>query len=234
MNTTPLNNRNSQNGKKNGKWTRAKIAAALAAGSITTEAANILYAQLDPEPEPEPETVVTPEQEPEQELEPEPEPEPETEPDQEPEPEPEPNPQPGPEPIPTTQPETTLATGEDIVDVIVEEIDPHDIDMEDILLVDSIGTLYTEDGRELNAAMIHDDYGNHAMIVDVDNDNVYDFVTNPENGEIIAEIPGDIDVSDVELLYAQQHGESGFLEQNDLDIALNNDNPDIDQNTTLA
>lgn len=229
MNTTPQNNKPSGNGSGT-KWTRASIAAAVAAGALTAEAANLLYAQLTPEPAPVPE--------------PEPEPSPEPEPalahnsnsshspshipshtpehNTTPEPEPEPQPEPEPEPAP-----------EDIVDVIVEEIDPQDIDMEDVLLVDEIGTVYTIDGGELNAALIHDSQGNQAIMVDVDGDQVYDVIATPE-GDVIAQVPGDIDISDVELLYAQQHGHSGYMEQNDFDIAMNEESGDIQNDISLT
>lgn len=249
MNTTPLNNKPSGNGNGT-RWTRASIAAAVAAGALTTEAANLLYAQLTPEPEPEP----VPESEPTPEPEPEPQPahnpnsshssshtpshtpehnttpEPEPVPEPEPEPIPEPEPEPNPELEPTPEPEPTP---EDIVDVIVEEIDPQDIDMEDVLLVDEIGTVYTVDGGELNAALIHDTQGNQAVMVDVDGDQVYDVIATPE-GDVIAQVPGDIDVSDVELLYAQQHGHSGYMEQNDFDVAMNEEHGDIQNDISLT
>jgi len=265
MNTTPLNNKPSGNGNGT-KWTRASIAAAVAAGALTAESANLLYAQLNPEPElepipetePEPETVSETEPQPhstpnsnpssshspshttsntqsdntnsEPDPQPEPEPEPVPEPEPEPVPEPEPDPIPEPEPEPIAEPEPN---GDDIVDVIVEEIDPQDIDMEDILLVDEIGTVYTVDGGELNAALIHDTQGNQAVMVDVDGDQVYDVIATPE-GDIIAQVPGDIDVSDVELLYAQQHGHGGYMEQNDFDIAMNEEHGDIQNDISLT
>lgn len=261
MNTTPLNNKPAGNGNGNGKkWTRASIAAAVAAGALTTEAANLLYSQLtlepDPEPVPEPIPDPTPEPTPEPvpepaphpaptpnpapnpnpnpvpEPAPEPVPEPEPEPIPEPTPEPEPIPDPAPEPEPDPEPEP-WDPEDDIVDVIVEEIDPQDIDMEDVLLVDEIGTVYTVDGGELNAALIHDSQGNQAVMVDVDGDNVYDVIATPE-GEVIAQVPGDIDVSDVELLYAQQHGHTGYMEQNDFDIAMNEESSDIQNDISLT
>lgn len=247
MNTTPLNDKPSGNGSGT-KWTRASIAAAVAAGALTAEAANLLYAQLTPESEPEP----VPEPEPTPEPEPEPQPAhnpnsshssshtsphtpghnttPEPEPQPEPEPIPEPEPVPEPEPEPTPEPEPAP---EDIVDVIVEEIDPQDIDMEDVLLVDEIGTVYTVDGGELNAALIHDAQGNQAVMVDIDGDQVYDVIATPE-GDVIAQVPGDIDVSDVELLYAQQHGHSGYMEQNDFDVAMNEEHGDIQNDISLT
>ena len=261
MNTTPIdNNQGKEDGKK---LTRAGIAAAVAAGAITAEAANLLYEQLKKE-EAEGKTETGPndtvevseeqssdensvnqtmtdepnissddttsETQTESVLEPEPEPQPEPEPEPEPEPTPgneshdEPEPEPEPEPI---------VDEDDIVDVIVEEIDPRDIDMEDVLLVDEIGTIYMEDGRELNVAIIHDEYGNEAMMIDVDGDNVYDVIATSE-GEIIDGIPGDIDVSDAELLYAQQHGDYGYMEQNDFDIAMNDENIDIQDDILLS
>lgn len=249
MNTTPLNNKPAGNGKK---WTRASIAAAVAAGALTTEAANILYSQLkeepepdtipepapepapDPVPEPVPEPTPHPSPTPQPNPAPDPSPNPEPEPAPEPIPEPEPAPEPEPIPEPTPEPEPEPWDPEDdIVDVIVEEIDPQDIDMEDVLLVDDIGTVYTVDGGELNAALIHDNQGNQAVMVDIDGDRVYDVIATPE-GEQIAQVHGDIDVSDVELLYAQQHGHTGYMEQNAFDVAMNNENIDIQQDISLT
>lgn len=238
MITTPINKTQGRDSGK--KWTRSSIAAAVAAGSLTTEAANLLYAQLKTEPAPEPEPQPVPEPAPEPQPVPEPipepqpvpEPEPEPQPVPEPEPEPQPEPEPVPEPFPEPQPEPWI-DDDDIVNIIVEEIDPHDIDMEDVLLVDDIGTVYTVDGRMINAAVIHDTQGNQAVLVDTDDDHVYDYITTPE-GEVIAQVPGDIDVSDVELLYAQQHGHDGYIEANEYDIAMNEVHEDIQNDITLT
>jgi hypothetical protein len=257
MNTTPLNSKPVGNGRK---WTRASIAAAVAAGSITTEAANLLYSQLAQSHESEPTLESTPELTPDQVPEAVPDPTPHSsstpnsnpahnpspnpvaEPVPEPVPEPElitepqPNPVIEPEPIPEPTPASTaepLDPDDDIVDVIVEEIDPQDIDTEDILLVDEIGTVYTVDGGELNAALIHDNQGNQAVMIDVDGDNVYDVIATPE-GEVIAQVPGDIDESDVELLYAQQHGHTGYISPNDFDVAMNEEHGDIQDDISLT
>ena len=244
MNTTPLNSSTSGvNGSKR-KWTRASIAAAFAAGVITAEAATLLYSQLKPETQ----TDAQPDPIPEPDSDPVPEPtidssyntalSPESSVTQIPDPTPEPeiaidnSGDPIQEPTMEAIPEPNPESG-DIVDVIVEEIDPQDVDMDDILLVDDIGTVYTVDGRELNAALIHDSQGNQAVMVDVDGDHVYDVIATPE-GEVIAEVPGDIDVSDVELLYAQQHEHTGYLEQNDLDVAMNQENSNIQNDMSLT
>lgn len=258
MNTKPINTKPANGEKK--KWTRASLIAAVATGAITTEAANLLLSQVDPtaesisevEPTPQPELTPEPmpqsdsiqdsipEPIPEQEIHPQPEHSSvqeadsehssalQSEPDQESMSETDTPPAPQPE-LPTDP----IPESEDIVDVIVEEIDPHDIDMEDILLVDDIGTVYTVEGEELNAALIHDQNGNQAVMVDADNDNVYDVIATPE-GELIAQVPGDIDVSDVEILYAQQHGHTGYIEQNDFDTAMNDEPDGIQEDISLT
>lgn len=246
MNTKPINTKPANGEKK--KWTRASLIAAVAAGAITTEAANLLLSQVDPtaesisevEPIPQPEPDPIPEPIPEQETHPQSEYSSVQEVDSEyssalqPEPDPEhmseTNTPPAPQPESTMDP---IPESEDIVDVIVEEIDPHDIDMEDILLVDDIGTVYTVEGEELNAALIHDQNGNQAVMVDVDNDNVYDVIATSE-GDLIAQVPGDVDVSDVEILYAQQHGHTGYIEQNDFDTTMNDEPDGIQEDISLT
>lgn len=280
MGTTPLkpDNKGDKNPKK---WTRESIAAAVAAGAITTEAANLLYAQLsaekeeeaitgeltqeamqpdnnseqitetneEPAPLPhqahsqshfqpnhhnhqESEPLPTPEPDPIPEPEPTPEPEPEPTPGPEPEPDPWPDPWPEPEPEPIPEPEPD-PNPIDLVDVIVTRIDEKDIDMEDLILVDSIGTVHTVDGQELTAAMIHDSEGIQAMMIDVDGDNVFDEII-VEDGTYITQVPGDIDISDLQLLFTQQHNYSGYIEPNDYDIALNQTSSEMDNNVSLS
>lgn len=238
MNTTPIYIPEDNSGKK---WTRKSIAAAVAAGAITVEAANILYQGLssdqdaDFESGPDSAEVLNTEAapvEPIESVDPQEESATEaeetilTEPTPIPEPIPEPTPIPEPEPLPENE-------AENIVDVIVEEIDPQDIDMEDIILVDNIGSVYTTDGEELNAVLIHDANGNQALMVDIDNDDVYDVIVDQE-GELIAQVGGDIDVSDVELMHSHQHGHSDYLEPNSYDVAMNEVNNDIHDNISLT
>ncbi len=278
MNTTPLNNQPSNNGKK---WTKASVIAALAAGAISVEAANLLMDQMEQDPDqnteegnesaeqeqtqdqateptheaiPEPEPAFEPSQthipEPEPVIEPIPEPEPASDYVAEPEAEAIPEPEANPEPEATTiDPTPEQLEGEnanmtsddlameanqdDIVDVIVEEIDPQDIDMADVLLVDEVGTVFGEDGSEMAVAHIHDQQGNESLMVDVDGDNVYDVIQTPD-GDVIAHVSGDIDVSDAELMYAQQNEQPGCLEQNDFDIAMNEENTDIQDDISLS
>lgn len=264
MSTTPLNN-NSAVGPNGGtpQWTRATIAAAVATGAITTEAANLLYSQLNdnpepvtpptPEPEPAPEPNPTPEpapdpvnntgannasatnaaHTPQPQPQPEPTPEPTPEPMPEPEPTPEPLPEPDPIPEPAPEPEPNPNRQDDVVDIIVEEIDPLDIDLADVLLIDEVGVLYFDDGTEMNVAIINDGHGNQTMMADIDGDLVYD-VEATLDGQVLGQIPCDIDVSDAELLYAQQHGHTGELQQNGFDLAMNQENPDIQGDISLT
>lgn len=98
-----------------------------------------------------------------------------------------------------------------------EEIDPDDVDMEDVINVDQIGTVYTVDGQSMLAASIHDSEGNELMMVDIDGDGVFDVVATPE-GDAIAEIGGDIDISDAEMMMDSEDGD--YLASNDFDNSL--------------
>lgn len=117
------------------------------------------------------------------------------------------------EPVSGEEPPTNL------VDSIIagEEIDPADMDVTNIINVDQIGTVYTVEGQNMLAAAIHDDEGNELMMVDVDGDGVFDVVTTPE-GEAIAEVGGDIDVSDAEHMMTGE--DSGWLAANDFDNSM--------------
>ncbi len=99
--------------------------------------------------------------------------------------------------------------------------------------MDDIRTVYGVDGSELNAALIHDNEGNQAIMVDVDGDRIYDIIATPE-GDVIAQIPGDIDASDAEIMYAQQHGHTEYIAPNEFDTALNEENPNIQNDISLG
>lgn len=122
---------------------------------------------------------------------------------------------------------------EDLVDVIVEEIDPNDNDIADVINIDEISTVYTPDGQELAAAVFHDPDGGQALLVDTDGDNVYDVVTT-EDGEIIAQAGGDIDVSDIEQMYTAQHDDNGYLASNEFDNSMNSDTQSLQDDILLS
>lgn len=123
-------------------------------------------------------------------------------------------PSPAQSPVPPAPP--TPEPYEDIVDVIVEEIDPRDIDATDIFTVDEIGTVYTVDGEELIAAAIHDAAGNDLLMIDVDGDQVFDVFVTYE-GEVVAEVPGNINVSDAELMQTMATGDVCYLPETPYD-----------------
>lgn len=182
-----------------------------------------------PAPTPEPEPVVQPEPQPQVEPQPitgdEPQPEPIVEPESAPEPQPEPTPEPEPEPAPNPDPipepnadsvnPEVIPTGDDIVDIIVnpEQIDPDDVEP-DSLTIDSIGTVYGIDGSNHLAAEITTPDGDQFVGADVDGDLVLDVVID-ENGEVVASLPGHIDVSDIETAMTEE--QAGYLAANDYD-----------------
>lgn len=100
-----------------------------------------------------------------------------------------------------------------------EQVDPDDINLVDIYNIDETGIIYDETGQAYNAAVFHDPAGNQMVMVDVDNDNVFDVVLD-ETGQMVAQVDDGITTSDVEMALTQQNT---FMAQND-------DNPadDID------
>lgn len=111
---------------------------------------------------------------------------------------------------------------EEVADVLIAEsqIDPSDIDMADVINFEEIGTVYTVDGESHIAASYQDAAGNQLVMVDVDNDNVFDVIADSEGtpltdaeGNMIA-VGGDITVDDAEINIAD---EGTYLASNDSD-----------------
>lgn len=113
----------------------------------------------------------------------------------------------------TTTGQTTVTSGEvEPVDpslpaeepvIAVAEVDPNDIDAGDLLHYDSVGVLTTDDGSEMLAAQAHLDNGEQVVLVDVDNDTLFDVMTTTD-GEIITDMDGDpllvnVSLDDVEM-----------------------------------
>lgn len=69
---------------------------------------------------------------------------------------------------------------DEIAEAIIaeEQIDPADIDMADVIDFDEIGTVYTVEGESYTAAAFHDSVGNQLVMVDVDDDGVFDIITD--------------------------------------------------------
>lgn len=102
--------------------------------------------------------------------------------------------------VPTETQVEEFINPDEIAEAIIseEQVDPNDIDMEDVINFDEIGTVYTVDGESYTAASFHDASGNQMVMVDVDDDDVFDLVTD-FNGNIIAEVPGTVTVDDAEI-----------------------------------
>lgn len=88
----------------------------------------------------------------------------------------------------------------DVVDDIlaIEEIDPNDIDWEDVFAFEEIGIYYTVTGDEWPSALFLDDYGNQLFLVDVDGDLAYDYMVDGDE-YVISVVDGLITQADVEL-----------------------------------
>lgn len=111
---------------------------------------------------------------------------------------------------------TETVNPDDIAQAIISEdqVDPNDIDMEDVINFDEIGTVYTVTGEAYAAASFHDASGNHLAMVDIDGDEVFDLVTDL-NGNVIAEVPGTITVDDAEINIVD---DGTYLAHNDSEI----------------
>lgn len=103
----------------------------------------------------------------------------------------------------------------EIADAIISgsEIDPNDIDMEEVINFDEIGTVYTVSGEVYTAASFHGEDGNELLMVDVDGDEIFDVITTTE-GELLAELNGELNLSDAEVMIC---GEPEYLAQNELE-----------------
>lgn len=98
-------------------------------------------------------------------------------------------------------------------DVII--VDPTDIDMENMDIA-AVGTVETVDGEVLTAAQIVGDNGESLYMVDVNGNGSYDVVTD-DTGNVLAEVPSTLTVSDTESIIGTNNGDYGYLAQNDSD-----------------
>lgn len=98
-------------------------------------------------------------------------------------------------------------------DVII--VDPTDIDMENMDIA-AVGTVETVDGEVLTAAQIVGDNGESLYMVDVNGNGSYDVLTD-DTGNVLAEVPSTLTVSDTESIIGTNNGDYGYLAQNDSD-----------------
>lgn len=100
-------------------------------------------------------------------------------------------------------------------DVIM--VDPTDIDMANMDIA-AVGTVETVDGEVLTAAQFIGDNGETMYMVDVNGNGSYDVVTD-ETGNLLAEVPSTLTVSDSESIVSANNGDYGYLAHNDSDNA---------------
>lgn len=137
------------------------------------------------------------------------------------------------EPTPITDEEGTVSSDEVIIDVnpddnpeavnpdeiadaIIAEvrIDSGDIDAEEIIEFDEIGTLYLDNGESYVAAAAHSSvYGDDLYVVDVDGDLVFDVIID-EEGYVLDYVHDYLSVSDAEMMI---DSDPGYLAANDND-----------------
>ena len=123
--------------------------------------------------------------------------------------------------IPNVDPQLVA---QNIVDDVVM-VDETDIDMGNLDIA-AVGTVETVDGEVLTAAQFVGDNGESLYMVDVSGNGVYDVVTD-ETGNILAEVPTTLTVSDSQSIVSANNDEYGYLAQNDSDNAtdMDVDNP---------
>lgn len=237
METKPINPTNSEN-KKNEKSSTFSTMAAGVAGAVAGAAASMArdaFAQTTEEDSvnPDPVPVVDPDPEPPVNPDPEPPVNPDPEPPVNPDPSPSVNPDPkenvdpdepfvdpavnandpDPEQGETTPTQQEAVNVNDVVDdiIAIEEIDPNDIDAEDIMAFDELGVIYTEDGGIYNVAMLHDGYGEDYVLVDIDGDLYFDVLTDTDFN-YLADVDNLVSVNDVE---SSLNDGSGYLAADD-------------------
>lgn len=93
-----------------------------------------------------------------------------------------------------------------------EQIDPNDVEMAEVINFNEIGTVYTVDGESYTAASFHDPNGDELLMVDVDDDDIFDLVTTTD-GIVIGDANG-MTVGDAEVMIED---EPTYLAQSDSD-----------------
>lgn len=93
-----------------------------------------------------------------------------------------------------------------------EQIDPNDVEMAEVINFNEIGTVYTVDGESYTAASFHDPNGEELLMVDVDDDDIFDLVTTTD-GTVLGEANG-MTVGDAEVMIED---DPTYLAQSDTD-----------------
>ncbi len=108
-------------------------------------------------------------------------------------------------------------------EITAVEVDPNDVDLADAIQVDSVDTMYFEDGSEMQVASVHTPDGGDYMMVDVDNDLTFDIITDLEGNPVVA-VDGNMTLSDVEDMMDDSGNELAYNpEQNERELAYGGD-----------
>ena len=108
----------------------------------------------------------------------------------------------------------------DLTDDVIM-VDPTDIDAGNLDIA-AIGKIETVDGQTLTAAQFTGENGETLYMVDVDGDNSYELVTDAA-GNVLANVPSPVTVSDTENIIGVNTGDTGFLAQNEHDTPAEHD-----------
>lgn len=110
-------------------------------------------------------------------------------------------------------------------EITTEEVDPNDVDVADMIAVDQVGTVYTADGYELNAAAVHTADGGQYLMIDEDNDMTFDLITDLEGNPVVA-VDGNLTMSDIEDMMDETGDELAYNpEQDEMELA-HGENPE--------
>lgn len=108
---------------------------------------------------------------------------------------------------------------DEIAEAIIaeEQIDPTDIDADNIVIFDEVREEYNAYGERETVALFHDNEGNELVMVDVDNDQVFDIVTDT-GGDFLGFVDdAGITVHDAEVSLADENTYVGYTDDMDDD-----------------
>lgn len=122
-------------------------------------------------------------------------------------------------PVTENTPENPAADEVAMAQIHSLEEDEMDIDVVNIVTPDAIDTLYLDDGNEQAVALVHGTDNEQYMLIDLDNDQIYDVVTDMMGNPIVA-VEGGLSVSDFE---ESLNGNGGYLAINPNDMKQHGD-----------
>lgn len=109
------------------------------------------------------------------------------------------------------------------LEIIGEEIDPNDVDVADMVIIDNVDTIYMEDGTEVPVAVVHDENNDQYLMVDIDDDMTFDTILDME-GNPIASVDGNLTMSDVLDMFDESGEELAYnAEQIEQELAGSED-----------